>query len=701
MALGAFAGGLGWRLQGDLQVASATLQVTGAGASVDPSLAESHMRLAASAAVLSRVVAQENLAADSEIMPAPLGSLDGVLAAAGLISPTGEARAAAAVRGLSERLSVARDGAPDLIQLSVRASTPEKAALLANAVAGASVAERLEARSEANRLAAQRDATRLAALQTRLYEAETKLIAARQQGGLAADPKAELAQAKARLAEARQRHEQAQRAAAGQGAEAGADAVRTPAMDRLQARLAEATRVEAGYRQTLGPRHPLMVDAQQQLRDARRALADEVKRAVEASRAELQAAEAAEAAAALRANSAAASTDAGAAKLRALETEAETTRAAYEKMLRARAGAGADEQDASAGVRLLAPASSATAVPAASLAAFLAAGAGIGLALGALAGLLGAWRNGAERRAGATDLAGSPPKEQVQDLAGTGASPARGEALPAPAYAVTVTADRTARTLGPAPAVPVNPPDPPDAFDAWSMQHESVEAADLSSERHSDAADADPAEAPGLTEARDRPESAYAQNVAAMAEAVLAESRADGRESGAPYTVLVTSLAPQAGKSTLAANLARALAGDWRRILLVDAHRRNPTLSLAFGLGGQPGLLRIGGRDRPVHALDGDWAQGVFFLPVDTARNGRPAKLPEGARRRFDGVVGEFDIVIIDGPPAGTEATDAALAASADRVLLVSPPDQQADPAWASALLAVPREKVRELPMAA
>ncbi|WP_460448282.1 hypothetical protein [Alsobacter sp. SYSU BS001988] len=695
MALGAMAGGLAWRLQGDLQVASATLQITGAGASADPSLAESHMRLAASAAVLSRVVAQENLATDAEFMPAPLGSLDGVLAAAGLISPAGEARAAAAVRGLSERLSLARDGAPDLIQLSVRASTPEKAALLANAVAGASISERLEARSEANRLAAQRDATRLAALQTRLYETETKLIAVRQQGGLAADPKADLAQAKARVAEARQRHEQAQRAAAGQGAEAGSDAVRTPAMDRLQARLAEATRVEAGYRQTLGPRHPLMVDAQQQLRDARRALADEVKRAVEASRAELQAAEAAEAAAAGRASSASASTDAGTAKLRALETEAETTRAAYEKLLRARAGA--DEQEAPAGVRLLAPASPATAVPAAALAAFLAAGAGIGALLGAGAGLLRARRRRAERREDAADLAEAPLQDQVQDLATSGAAPKLGDALPAPAYAVTVTADRDARPLGGAPAVQPNA-DPPDAFDAWSMQHESAEAADLSAER---LADAGPAEAPSLTEARDRPEGAYAQAVAAMAEAVLAESRAEGREGGAPYTVLVTSLAPQAGKSTLAANLARALARDWRRILLVDAHRRNPTLSLAFGLGGQPGLLRIGGRDRPVHALDGDWAQGVFFLPVDTARNGRPARLPESARRRFDGVVGEFDIVIIDGPPAGTEATDAALAASADRVLLVSPPDQQADPAWASALLAVPREKVRELPMAA
>src|SRR4051794_3293977 len=76
LVIGALAGGGAWRLQGDQHVASATLQVVGAGASADPSFAESHIRLAASAAVLSRVIAQENLSADPEFMPAPLGSVD-------------------------------------------------------------------------------------------------------------------------------------------------------------------------------------------------------------------------------------------------------------------------------------------------------------------------------------------------------------------------------------------------------------------------------------------------------------------------------------------------------------------------------------------------------------------------------------------------------------------------------------------------
>ena len=183
--------------------------------------------------------------------------------------------------------------------------------------------------------------------------------------------------------------------------------------------------------------------------------------------------------------------------------------------------------------------------------------------------------------------------------------------------------------------------------------------------------------------------------VAQLAADLLATGPADG-----PATILVTSLVPRVGKTPFALELARSAAALGGCVLLIDANRGNPTLSMTFGLGSAPGLLKAGSRLRPVHALDGRWDRGLFFMPVDT---GPRTRLPDDAPVRFDGMARHFTLIVIDGAVAGTPGGDARLAAGADRVLVLSTDGHREGDikGKAAALLHLPRARLRDVALAA
>lgn len=139
-----------------------------------------------------------------------------------------------------------------------------------------------------------------------------------------------------------------------------------------------------------------------------------------------------------------------------------------------------------------------------------------------------------------------------------------------------------------------------------------------------------------------------------------------------PKTLLVTSAQQGEGKSFIAANLAQSCVAHGRRTLLVDADLRRPTQHRNFGLDGRAGILRWieeGGRpdtgdlrrDERLglrEVLPGLWllrAGGTSRKATELLDTGPLAGLLQALQR-------EFDILILDTPPAGIFSDAAAFA---------------------------------------
>jgi hypothetical protein len=410
-----------------------------------------------------------------------------------------------------------------------------------------------------------------------------------------------------------------------------------------------------------------MLEAQQQLREARRGLDQEVRRSVEAARAELASAQTTEDALTRRAETVQKSTDPGPVRLRSLETEVETHRAAFDRAVRERT-----VEDAADLVlpRVVAVASAGQAVGSPRLTTCVSAGALAGFGFGLLGGCLMLWRGSQGRRGETSRKAAATRVEPVLE--------ATDREEPGQHETEETASEPQALTDTPA----VNPAEP-------------ASAAPILAEK----ARRTPAAAPARrADAEVEPTDDEATNGHDAVAELAADLLTSGPEDG-PATVLVTSLRPRVGKTPFALELARSAAAMGGRVLLIDANRGNPTLSMTFGLGTSPGLLKAGSRLRPVHALEGRWDRGLFFMPVDT---GPRTRLPDDAPVRFDGMARHFTLIIIDGAVAGTPGGDARLAAGADRVLVLSTDGHREGDikGKAAALLHLPRTRLRDVALA-
>jgi|GEM_PF-378092 len=158
----------------------------------------------------------------------------------------------------------------------------------------------------------------------------------------------------------------------------------------------------------------------------------------------------------------------------------------------------------------------------------------------------------------------------------------------------------------------------------------------------------------------------------------LAFSWGDG-----PRTLVVTSAAPQEGKTLIAANLAVAFARGGARVLLVDCDIHRPRLHRVFRASRTPGLmdlLRSGSADSLLpaavnHRLDAIRRTGVdrlSLLPCGANAQQTPELLePATLRGLLKALRVDFDVILLDTPPVLVSADAATLAASADGVLMV------------------------------
>src|SRR5882762_894691 len=140
-----------------------------------------------------------------------------------------------------------------------------------------------------------------------------------------------------------------------------------------------------------------------------------------------------------------------------------------------------------------------------------------------------------------------------------------------------------------------------------------------------------------------------------------------------PRSLLVTSTQPGEGKTTIASNLAIALAQVGKRVLLVDADLRSPSLHRLFGRRDDPGLVGYLVNREDWHSMvRPSETVGLDLLtcgpvppnPSELLSSPRMAALVESARERYE-------YVILDSAPMLALADARILAPMVSGVLLV------------------------------
>ena len=139
-------------------------------------------------------------------------------------------------------------------------------------------------------------------------------------------------------------------------------------------------------------------------------------------------------------------------------------------------------------------------------------------------------------------------------------------------------------------------------------------------------------------------------------------------------TLLVTSSGPEEGKSLTAANLAVAIAQFGKRVILVDADLRRPTVHNIFELNNQKGLsTTLASTSASLDEMLQD--SSVENLRVLTSGPLPPNPAELLSSKRMVELVAllrqSADIIIFDSPPVLVAADTTALAASVDNTLLV------------------------------
>jgi capsular exopolysaccharide synthesis family protein len=139
-------------------------------------------------------------------------------------------------------------------------------------------------------------------------------------------------------------------------------------------------------------------------------------------------------------------------------------------------------------------------------------------------------------------------------------------------------------------------------------------------------------------------------------------------------TILITSAAPNEGKSTVTANLAVSMALSGKRILIIDADLRNPTLHKFYDVSNNIGLtnLLVDETIEPEDVLLTPH-KDLYFLPSGPLPP-NPAELLGSHKMQdlYNTLTQAFDIILVDAPPVLAVADASILASYLDGVILVA-----------------------------
>jgi non-specific protein-tyrosine kinase len=137
-------------------------------------------------------------------------------------------------------------------------------------------------------------------------------------------------------------------------------------------------------------------------------------------------------------------------------------------------------------------------------------------------------------------------------------------------------------------------------------------------------------------------------------------------------TLLVTSPAPDEGKSTTLANLGIINAQAGKRVILLDGDLRRPRLHELFGLGNSTGVTTAILNPEAPLPLQNTTVPNLRVMTSGPLPP-NPADLLASARMKalLDHLVSEADLVLLDAPPVIVLTDAVVLATRVDGVLLV------------------------------
>jgi len=266
---------------------------------------ESQARLITSNNVLLQVIRDTHLEKDPEFgggdSKGVMGSLLGLFGVE--LRPTAEQQKQiqmGALEALIRHVNVKKTDRTFIVDIDVWSYEPAKAAMLANAISKAYLAESKQSQATAARRATNDLSGRLKELQERLRNAENTLAVYKAQNNfvgtqdtLISDQQLSasnqrLAAARALTLDAQAKYDQIE-ASRKTSTDAGAipEALQSPTIANLRAQFAEARKRQAELQSELGPRHPALRQMEQQVEDLRRTINEEVNRYAQSAKNDL------------------------------------------------------------------------------------------------------------------------------------------------------------------------------------------------------------------------------------------------------------------------------------------------------------------------------------------------------------------------------------------------------------------------------
>lgn len=145
------------------------------------------------------------------------------------------------------------------------------------------------------------------------------------------------------------------------------------------------------------------------------------------------------------------------------------------------------------------------------------------------------------------------------------------------------------------------------------------------------------------------------------------------RPSHPPRRILITSSVPKDGKTMSCVNIAIVLAQMGKRVLLLDADMRRPSIHKTFGLSGETGLSNVLSGGASVESAIQPTLQANLYILAAGATPPHPSELlgSSAMENLLETMCDHYDHIIIDSPPVISVTDPVLLSARTDAVLLV------------------------------